>query len=173
MRFSWLLAGIACLGIPVLAYCQEGKPPADDAAVQRARKQVQMLDDLYKTAVVLMTETYVKQETDVSAATAALALFDAMKKKNWHEARLIDLTGNPYDDKNVAKDDFEKQAAKTLAAGKQAYVEQVETSNGTRYLRAATAIPVVLKKCAMCHPHYAEAKPGQAIGAITYKLKIE
>ena len=98
---------------------------------------------------------------------------DAMEKKNWHQARLIDLTGMPYDEKNVAKDAFEKQAAKQLAAGKDAYVEQIETTGGVRYLRAATAVPVVMKECTMCHPHFKDAKPGQAIGAVTYRLKIE
>jgi hypothetical protein len=144
-----------------------------DAALQRARKQVRMLDDLYKTAVVLITETYVKSESDVSAATAAQLIFEAMKKKEWHEAWLLDATGSPYDDKNVAQDDFDKQAIKTLAEKKQDYVERVESKDGVRYLRAATPIPVVSKKCIICHPHYADAKPGQIIGAISYRLKVE
>jgi len=159
---SWLLAGEG-----------DSTSAPNDAALKRARKQVQMLDDLYKTSVVLITETYVKEETDIPAATAAIALFDAMAKKNWHEARLIDVTGSPYDEKNVAKDDFEKNAVKLLASGKQKYVEQVETVDGVQYLRAATPVPVVMKKCTMCHPHFQDAKPDQAIGAITYKLKIE
>lgn len=144
-----------------------------DAAVQRTRQQVRMLDDLYKTAVVFITENYVHKETDVSAGTAAMTLFGAMKQKGWHDARLLDLTGNPYDDKNVAADDFEKHAAEVLKKGPEGYVDRIETTGGVRYLRAATAIPVVSKKCALCHPHYTSAKPGQAIGAIAYRLKIE
>jgi hypothetical protein len=148
-------------------------PLQGDAPVERTRKQVRMLDDLYKTAVVLITETYVKSETDTSAATAAIALFEAMGKKNWHQARLLDATGMPYADKNVAKDDFEKHAIQVLKQGKLDYVERIETQGTDRYLRAATPVPVVLKKCTMCHPNYADVKPGQPIGAIAYRVKIE
>ncbi|MGE0760224.1 MAG: DUF3365 domain-containing protein [Pirellulaceae bacterium] len=167
-RWKWVMCVLCGLSSGMVTAAE----PAADAGVERARKQVRMLDDLYKTAVVLITETYVKSETDVSAGTAAKLLFAAMKQKNWHEARLLDATGNPYDAKNVAEDDFEKQAIKDLTSGK-SYVERIETSDGIRYLRAATPVPVVLKKCTLCHPHYADAKPGQAIGALTYRLKID
>jgi hypothetical protein len=30
-----------------------------------------------------------------------------------------------------------------------------------------------MKKCTMCHAHYADAKPGEAIGAISYIIPIE
>ncbi|MCA9015358.1 MAG: hypothetical protein KDA77_08495, partial [Planctomycetaceae bacterium] len=63
-------------------------------------------------------------------------------------------------------------AAKQLKAGK-AYFEQVETINGKPYLRAMTAVPVVMQKCVMCHPQYANAKKGAAIGAVSYTLPIE
>jgi hypothetical protein len=164
---------ISLLLLPWLALTAQEKDSKGDPAVERTRKQVKMLDDLYKTAVVLITENYVKSETDVAAGMAANALFDAMRKKNHHDVRLLDATGNPYDDANVARDDFEKHAIKVLKEGKETYVERVETTDGTRYLRAATAIPVVLEKCTMCHPHFKDAKPGQAIGALSYKLKIE
>jgi hypothetical protein len=131
-----------------------------------------MLDDLYKTVVVLITDTYVESETDASAGMAAKGLFDAMRKKKHHDVRLIDATGQPYNDANVPTDDFEKMGIKALKDGKD-YVDQVETKDGVRYLRAATAVPVVLEKCAICHPHFKDAKPGQAIGGLFYKVRIE
>ena len=90
---------------------------------------------------------------------AAVAWFDATKKKGWHEVRLLDATGEPYDDDNVARDAFDHEAIKQLKAGK-SYYEQVERRGGKRKLRAATPIPVVMQKCVMCHPHYAKAKKG-------------
>lgn len=144
----------------------------DQKAVERTRKQVQMLDDIYKTAVVLITEKYVHDENSFAAGAAAVALFDAVKKKGWHEARLLDATGKPYDAENSPKDGFEKDAIAALKSGKN-YFEKITTVNGKPTLLAATAIPVVHKKCAMCHPHYAQAKPGEAIGAIGYTLTIE
>jgi hypothetical protein len=172
-----LILTVAVCTLPMLALRAE-EPAAKaassgDAAVERTRKQVRMLDDLYKTAVVLITETYVNSETDTSAASAAIALFEAMGKKNWHQARLLDATGTPYADRNLPKDDFEKHAIQVLKEGKQNYVERIETQGSDRYLRAATAVPVVMKKCTMCHPNYASVKSGQPIGAIAYRLKIE
>lgn len=148
------------------------KVKVDKAAVERTRKQVRMLDDIYKTAVVLITTHYVEEETDLSAGSAAKALFGAIKEKGWHDARLIDATGNPYNDENVAKDAFEKQAIEKLKNG-ESYVDEVVVKEGKPYLRAATIVPVVMQKCTLCHPHYEQAKKGAAIGAIGYTLPIE
>ena len=68
---------------------------AADPAVARARKTVQMLDDIYKNAVVLITDKYVHDEDDFPAGSAAVALFEAISKKGWHQVRLIDATGPP------------------------------------------------------------------------------
>jgi Protein of unknown function (DUF3365) len=146
---------------------------ADDAPeIQRARKQVLMLDDLYKTAVVLVTENYVKTESDLAAGSAFKLLFEAMKKKGHHEARLVDATGSPYEPANAPKDAFEKEAIAAIKTGKP-YFDKVETVNGKQVLRAATIVPVVMKKCVMCHDHYEKAKPGEAIGALMYVMPIE
>ncbi|MEE3367747.1 MAG: DUF3365 domain-containing protein [Planctomycetota bacterium] len=141
-------------------------------AVDRSRKTVKMLDDIYKTTVVLVTTHYVNDDDDLPAGTAAKALFAAIKKKGWHEVRLLDVTGEPYSDDNVASDDFDKQAVKQIKFGRP-YVEQVVSRDGKSYLRAATSIPVVLKKCTMCHENYKNAKPGEAIGLLSYTIPIE
>ena len=143
-----------------------------DPALERTRKTVKMLDDIYKTAVVLITTHYVNDEDDLPAGTAAIALFDAISKKGWHDVRLLDASGEPLKDKNVAKDDFEKAAVKQLKAGKPWYEEIVEKDK-KRYLRAATPIPVVLKKCIMCHENYEDFKGSEPIGALSYKILIE
>jgi hypothetical protein len=147
-----------------------GKKP--DRPLERTRKTVRMLDDIYKTAVVLITDKYIKDENDFAAGSAAIALFKAIKEKNWHEVKLLDVSGEPYSDENVAKDDFEKESVRQLKSG-HAYFDRVEKRDDGRYLRAATALPVVLQKCAMCHENYKQAKPGQAIGMLSYTLKIE
>lgn len=144
----------------------------DPAAVERTRKTVRMLDDVYKTAVVLITDKYVNDEKDFPAGSAAIALFGEIKKKGWHEVRLIDVSGEPYEAKNVAKTPFEKQAVAALKGGK-AYVDEVAVQDGKSVLRAATPVPVVMQKCALCHPNYKDAKPGAPIGALIYTLPIE
>jgi hypothetical protein len=145
--------------------------PKADPAVERARQQVRMLDDLYKSAIVLVTENYVTEKADLAAGDAFQALFKAMKDKGHHEVRLLDATGEPYDDDNTPRPGFEQKAVKELKAGKQWYEEVVER-DGQRYLLAATPIPVVMKKCTMCHEHYADVPAGQPIGALGYTLKL-
>jgi len=157
---------------PAAAQDKKDETPREDPAVQAARKQALMLDDLYKTAVVLITKHYVQEETDLSAATAAKALFSAMKEKGHHSVRLIDVTGEPYNDENLAKDKFEKQAVEALKKGAGNY-EQVEKKEDGRYLRFATPVPVVMDKCVMCHESYKNVQAGTAIGALTYSIKIE
>jgi len=145
---------------------------SDDAAVARARKQVLMLDDLYKTAIVLITEHYVDEASDLAAGAAFQKLFQAMRDKGHHEVRLLDATGQPYNEKNVPRDAFEKAAIAALKAGKPGY-EEVVTIDGNRFLKKATPIPMVMKKCTLCHPAYEKATAGQAIGALSYTMKVD
>ena len=131
-----------------------------------------MLDTLYKTAIVLITENYVDEKSDLAAGDAFQALFKTMKQKGYHEVRLLDATGEPYDQDNLPKDEFEKAAIAALKAGAATH-EQVVEREGRRYLRVAAPIPVVMKKCVLCHANYEGVKPGQPIGALGYTLPIE
>jgi len=158
-----------------LAWSLRGQDAAkkdDDPRLERTRKQVRILDDVYKTAIVLITENYVDEASDLAAGAAFQKLFQAMREKGHHDVRLLDATGEPYDPDNAPRDDFEKAAIKALKEGK-AYYEKVVERDGKRYLRAATPIPVVLKKCTLCHPAYEKAKAGEPIGALGYTLEIE
>lgn len=155
-----------------LADSADKKSKPRKKAIARTQKTVRMLDDIYKTTVVLVTTHYVNDPDDLPAGTAAKALFAAIKKKGWHEVKLLDVTGEPYNDENVARDDFDKDAVKQIKSGK-AYVDRVISRDGKHYLRAATTIPVVLKKCTMCHDNYKKAKKGEAIGLLSYTIPIE
>jgi hypothetical protein len=170
-RFVCLVAvPLAGLAFAVHQHLRADNQP--DPALERTRKQTRMLDDLYKTAVVLITQHYVNKESDLGAGPAAKALFAEMKKKGWHEVRLVDATGDPLVAGNAPADDFEKAAVKQLLDGK-AQHEQVIEKGGKRYLRTATTLPVVMKKCAMCHPHYEQVPAGKAVGALAYVVPIE
>lgn len=165
-------AGLAGMMVLALGLSLPAADPAADVALERARKQVRMLDDIYKTAVVLITEHYVNDENDLPAGSAAIALFDAIEKKGWHQVRLMDATGAPLEAKNAPLDAFEKGAVAQLKQGK-GWAEEELQRDGQRYLRVATPIPVVLKKCTMCHENYKHVKDGEPIGAIGYTVPIE
>ncbi len=173
--FGWsmLLALSAVALIPVWAWRAESAEKKGDPAVERARQEVKMLDDLYKTAVVLITENYVQEDSDVPAGTAAKKLFEAMKAKGWHEVRLIDATGDPIEKENLPRKGFETRALEKLNGGA-SFFDEVEIMEGKKYLRAATPIPVVLDKCVMCHDHYKKFKAeGKIIGVLGYTVPIE
>ena len=172
-RFNWALVPVVIVSSIVAQFSRADKPAKPDpAAVERARKQVRMLDDLYKTAVILITEHYVHDENGLAAGSAARLLFKSMKEKGWHEARLIDATGEPYEEKNAPADEFEKSAIAQLKNG-QTFVDAIIEKDGKPYLRAATPVPVVMEKCIMCHAHYKTVDKGQPIGAIGYIVPIE
>ena len=143
-----------------------------DPALERTRETVRMLDDVYKTTIVLITDKYVHDEKDFPAGSAAVALFRAIGKKGWHEVRLLDATGDPIEQNNAPRDAFEKLAIEKLKKG-DSYFEEIVKADGKRTLRAATPVPVVSKKCILCHAHYADVKEGAPIGALSYTLSIK
>ena len=163
------IAAVVCL-TAVPAEPVNAKEPAkpDAAAVERAREEVKKLDDLYKTAVVGITKTYVEQQADTPAAAVAKALFEAMHQKGYHHARLVDATGKPKNKDNVAKTDFEKKAVEEIKGGK-TYVEEVGEKDGKPVFRAGTIVPSVLSQCAVCHG----GKEGKLLGAIVYEVPIK
>ena len=163
-------AGLATFAEDAAAPTSEA-PRVEPAAVERTRDTVKMLDDVYKSAIVLITDKYVHAEDDFAAGSAAVAWFGAINEKGWHTVRIIDATGDPYDPENVAESAFEKEAVRKLKAG-ESFVEKVVEKNGKPYLLAATPVPVVLERCIMCHPHYENAAEGEAIGALTYEMPI-
>ena len=145
---------------------QAAEPDAEK--VERAREQVKMLDDLYKTAVVAVTKNYVERQADTPAAAIAKEVFAAMHKKGYHTARLVDVTGKPKNKDNVAKTDWEKKAVAAIKAGKE-YIDEVGERDGKPVLRAATVVPAVLPQCIICH-----GKPeNNLLGTIVYELPIK
>lgn len=172
-RKNWLIGALALLlGGLLFVTSDSGVTGAEgdkDPAVERTRREVRMLDDLYKTAVVLITKHYVNESSDLAAGQAAKALFAGMKEKGWHEVRLVDASGEPLVKSNAPQDDFEKEAVRRLKAN-EPYYDQVIEQDGKRYLRAATPVPVVMEKCVMCHENYRGNKG--IIGTLSYKLPL-
>jgi hypothetical protein len=180
MRYWKWLAGVAVVGGVVglvglawpAAAADEKKASAaaepDKAAVERAKEQARMLDELYKTAVVGITKTYVNQQGDTPAATVAKQVFEAMKKGKHHTARLVDATGNPKDAENQAKTAFEKKAVEDFKAGKKE-IEEVGETDGKPVYRYATPVPALMKQCATCHG----VKMNDLLGALVYELPIK
>jgi Protein of unknown function (DUF3365) len=155
---------------PVTKPNQQSETNKESPAVTRAKKQARMLDTLYKTAIVLITENYVEGKESLAAGDAFQALFKAMKDNEFHEVRLLDATGDAYDPDNDPKTDFEKEAVKAILDGQPIY-ERVVKEGDQQYLLSATPIPVVMEKCTICHSNYEGAKG--PIGALGLKIPLE
>jgi hypothetical protein len=166
-----VLAAVTAVAVASAAP-SSGLNQADPAAVARGRKTVRMLDDVYKSAIVLITDKYVNSKRAYPAGRAAIKWFAGISKKGSHEVRLIDATGEPYGQANVARDDFDREAVRQLKAGKD-YYERVIRKAGKPYLRAVTPVPVVMGKCTMCHDNYKHVKKGAPVGALTYTMPLD
>ena len=169
-RALWVLAALGALivsgvtAVSGLSAGAAGSPSENDPALDRTRAQAKMLDDLFKVAVVDITNRY----DGPPAAKVAKTIFAAAKEKQYFNARLLDVTGSPQNEANVPADDFEKRAAKAITQGK-AYIEEVTGQGTSRRLRVATVVPAVLQKCAKCHG----VKEGDLLGFLSYDLPVK
>ena len=143
--------------------------PERQRELERAQREVRLLDDIYKTAIVLITTHYVNNTSDLAAGEAFKALFAGMKQKGWHEVRLLAATDQPLNEANLPRDEFEQNAIQALLAGKPYYEEQA-VIDGKDYLRAATTLPIVMERCKLCHDNYRDQK---VIGALGYTLPLD
>ena len=135
--------------------------------MDRTQGQARMLDDLFKVAVVDIERN---RSYDGSPAAKVRPRPSSRRRRtsNTFNARLLDATGSPQNEANVAQDDFEKRAAKAMIEGK-TYHEEVVGEGTSRRLRVATVVPAVTKKCATCHG----VKEGDLLGFLSYDLPVK
>jgi hypothetical protein len=172
---AFLIAGLAAAlaismpGRPPVAAADEKNPKgADAAAIERTRATVRMLDNIHKGYVIEITKTYVKAKEQAPAAAVLKRVFAFMEKNGDGTGRLIDATGSPLRDTNVAKTDFEKKAVEAIKGGKP-YIDEVAMKDGKPVLRAATVVPAVMDACLNCHP---QVKKNDVMGALIYEIPI-
>lgn len=176
-RSRWIVGGLTAVAAGLLGWgawttspgAAQDKAQPDKAAVERARDTAKLIDALYKNFVVQITETYVGEKKQVPAARVSKRVFKAMHEGGFHDAKLLDATGDPVNPDNVATTDFEKRAVQTIKGGK-GYVDEVDTVKGKAVLRVATVVPAVMKQCITCHPGH---KEGDVLGALVYEIPIK
>ena len=170
---SWCARGMMAVAVVGaiwgIAFAVSGlradEPKKEDPALARARDQAQMLDALYKNAVVSVTNRY----DGPPAIKVAKDVFGAMEKGGWHKAKLVDASGSPQNEANVPQTAFEKRAVEHIKAGKPYYEEVIPGENDTRTLHVATIVPAVAVKCAKCHG----VKEGDLLGFIRYEIPVK
>ena len=140
---------------------QEKRRPDGESSAANSQAS-QMLDLIYKNSIVLITKEYVNDEEVMPAGTAFKKVFEAAEKGGFHKnVRLLDATGEAYNDVNLPNDEFEKSAIAALKKASAWYEKEIE-KDGARLLRGAIPIPVVMNKCIMCHDNYEGVKNGNS-----------
>jgi hypothetical protein len=144
-------------------------PKPKTAAIERVtlpegRRQVRMMDDVYKTAVVATHQMYVQDPGTPAAVIWAKQVINKLKGKGWPDARIFATHDRPLNPENAPVDGFERNAA---AAFKKGNVSYEEVAPGE--LRYATDLRILDEKCVMCH---VRSKPGDLVGGVSYRVPL-
>lgn len=138
--------------------------PAERVSLAEARRQVRMMDEIYKTAVIAAHKMYVQDPGTPAAVIWAKQVINQMKGKGWPDARIFATHDRPLNPENAPADGFERAATTAFKQGKASF-EQV-TPGEYRY---ATDIRIVDEKCIMCH---VRSKQGDLTGGVSYRVPL-
>lgn len=151
VRGVWAMAaGLALVTIGVGAMSQAGpdgaatdaSPPSVDEARQRAR----LLHETLHDTLQLVHSRYYREDEGLEIPAGALKhVFKGLAERNGVELRWLAVNARAMSIDHNPRDEFEKEAAKALAAGKDEY----ELVAGGTYRYAG---PITLKaECLKCH----------------------
>lgn len=171
IRVSRWLCGGCCLAIGVvcwLALFTEPPAWAEPAAeapprvpIATARDRATVLHGVYAATLDVMHDRYFHGERATVPARALEDVFAEISRQAKIDARWISVNTRPMSIGHEPKGEFEKQAAKEIAAGKDAF-EQIDAG----IYRRATAIPLH-GSCVNCHVGFlADTKTPRFAGLI-------
>jgi hypothetical protein len=129
---------------------EDREPLATDnrVSVDVARDRAQLMHRIYSATLHVMHDHYFHGARDVVPARALEDVFSQMDKECNVQTRWISVNTKAMSIGHEPESDFEKQAAKEIAAGKSEY-EVVEGG----YYRRAGAIPLA-QGCVGCHTSF-------------------
>jgi hypothetical protein len=119
--------------------------PTDAAPLAAARARAKTMHDIYAASLDVMHEHYFHGDRAMVPARALEDVFDEIKRQSQTEARWIAVNLRAMSINHEPKTEFEKRAAREIAAG-EAAVETVEEG----FYRRAGAIPLSAG-CVSCH----------------------
>ena len=122
-------------------------------SVAVARERAQLMHRIYAATLDVMHDRYFHDSRAVVPARAMEDVFAEMARQSQVEARWISVNTRAMSLSHEPQNEFEKAAAKEIAAGKEEY-ELVE--NG--YYRRAGAIPLAAG-CVNCHAGFFKEPP--------------
>lgn len=142
-------------GAALFAWLAAASEPAKQSpvSVAVARDRAQVLQGVYVATLEVMHDRYFHDEKAMVPARALEDVFAEMARQQKIQARWISVNTKAMSVGHEPKTDFEKLAAKEIAAGK----ESVEEIAGGEYRRAA-AVPLTAG-CIACHTGFFAAAP--------------
>ncbi len=161
-----LVSAAGVIGALCVALTVSAEPPADparapgskDAAaveqtqnadervpVEVARDRAKLMHRIYSTTLEVMHDHYFHRERSTVPARAMEDIFDVLDRQAKVQARWISVNTKAMSLDHEPETEFEKQAAKEIAAGKEEF-ESVEKG----IYRRAGAIPLA-QGCVSCH----------------------
>jgi len=119
--------------------------PADPVSIAVARDRAKVMHDVYAASLEMMHHRYFHRNRAVVPARAMEDVFKEIKRQSNVEARWIAVNMKAMSINHVPESEFEKEAAREIAAGK----PEIEIVEGGYYRRAG-AIPLA-NGCIGCH----------------------
>lgn len=116
-----------------------------DLSVSVARDRAEVLHEAFLTTLHVMHDRYFHEEKAIVPARAMEDVFAVMSRRQKINARWISVNTRAMSVNHEPKSDFEKLAAKELAAGKES-LEQIDQGE----YRRAVAVPLD-SGCIACH----------------------
>jgi uncharacterized protein DUF3365 len=119
--------------------------PSDRVSVTAARERAKLMHDIYDVTLDVMHRHFLRLEQSVLPARAMEDVFAEMAKQTSAQARWISVNTEALSIQHEPETEFEKQAAKEIAAGK-ADFELVENGYYQRVGRISLG-----SECVSCH----------------------
>lgn len=169
MKATWLMfLGLACVSVSLMSITTVAgdEPEAADAttaaesdtqgaedplkedasvSLEAARDRALVMHDIYAATLAVLHHRYFHGDRAIVPARAMQDIFKEIERQSKTEARWISASMKPMSIDHEPATDFEKRAAKEIAAG----TEQLEVVEGGFYRRAG-AIPLG-DGCVGCH----------------------
>lgn len=166
------LAGLA--GVLLVTVSLFGEPPKPEKSesndkpdskkrlpVALARERAKLVHNIYATTLGVMHHRYFRNERSIIPARAMEDVFSSIAREEQITARWIAVNAKVMSINHAPRDNFEKEAAKAIAAGKGSF-ERIEDG----MLRRAQAIPLSAG-CVSCHGEFgAPPRTGRFAGLV-------
>jgi hypothetical protein len=128
-----------------LEVTETSQPEPSERSIELARDRATVMQDVYQATLVMLHHRYFHRDKSILPARAMQDIFSSIKHQSQVEARWISASLKPMSIDHAPESEFEKRAAKEIAAGSNA-VEVVEDG----FYRRAVAIPLN-GGCLSCH----------------------